>query len=65
MEQRTRREAELEVEEIKMFMASLGASGTDGVRIEYIRGPVHFARFGAGAGGAKTEMVGMCTEDGR
>lgn len=60
-----RQEAELEAEEIKMFRVSLGASRMDGVRNEYIRETVRVARFGAGAGGAKTEMVWMCTEDGR
>lgn len=64
VEQRTRQEAELEAEEIKMFRVSLGASRMDRVRNEYIR-ETGVAPFGAGAGGAKTEMVWMCTEDGR
>lgn len=52
VEQTIRQEAELEGEESKMFRVSLGASGVDGVRTEYIRGLVRILQLQA-------EMVRM------
>lgn len=62
MEQRTRREAELEVEEIKMFMASLGASG---LSTSEGRCTLPALEPAAEPEGRRLRRLPMCAEDGR
>ena len=50
--------------ELLMLRFSLGVTGIDRIRNEYIRGIMHVRRFGEKVSKGQTEMVWTCTKEG-